>query len=210
MLTGTLPTLGRDDAKELIEAAGGKVSGSVSKKTHYVVAGEEAGSKLDKARELGVATLRQAASIVSLRSTCHTDRRCAPISGFPPEATSMSSASLALAVTPSSVRNLAGEGLAGREGAGGTENPRPAQNHARTIGAGIWAGGGSILALKDSARASGRTMARLPASRGESVTNCALPRPRCLSASASRSYGGRRHFEAPRAALRTGGASAGK
>ena len=57
VLTGTLPTLSRDQAKDLIEAAGGKVTGSVSKKTHYVVAGEEAGSKLDKARELGVAIL---------------------------------------------------------------------------------------------------------------------------------------------------------
>jgi DNA ligase (NAD+) len=57
VLTGTLPTLTRDDAKEVIEAAGGKVSGSVSKKTDYVVAGEEAGSKLDKARELNVTVI---------------------------------------------------------------------------------------------------------------------------------------------------------
>jgi DNA ligase (NAD+) len=60
VLTGTLPTLGREEAKEMIEAAGGKVSGSVSKKTHWVVAGEEAGSKLDKARELGVPVLDEA------------------------------------------------------------------------------------------------------------------------------------------------------
>ena len=57
VLTGSLPALTRDEAKDLIEAAGGKVSGSVSKKTDYVVAGEEAGSKLDKARELGVAVI---------------------------------------------------------------------------------------------------------------------------------------------------------
>jgi DNA ligase (NAD+) len=57
VLTGTLPTLKRDAAGDLIKAAGGKVSGSVSKKTDFVVAGEEAGSKLDKARELGVAVI---------------------------------------------------------------------------------------------------------------------------------------------------------
>jgi DNA ligase (NAD+) len=57
VLTGTLPTLTRDDAKALLEAAGAKVAGSVSKKTSYVVAGDEAGSKLDKARELGIPLL---------------------------------------------------------------------------------------------------------------------------------------------------------
>jgi len=57
VLTGTLPTLSRDDAKDMIEAAGGKVSGSVSKKTNYVVAGAEAGSKLEKAQELGTTIL---------------------------------------------------------------------------------------------------------------------------------------------------------
>lgn len=55
VLTGTLPSLTRDEATRMIMAAGGKVSGSVSKKTAYVVAGEDAGSKLAKARELGVA-----------------------------------------------------------------------------------------------------------------------------------------------------------
>ena len=57
VLTGTLPTMTRDEASELIKQAGGKVSGSVSKKTSYVVAGEEAGSKLTKANELGVTVL---------------------------------------------------------------------------------------------------------------------------------------------------------
>ncbi|MDP3652755.1 MAG: NAD-dependent DNA ligase LigA [Rhodoferax sp.] len=61
VITGTLPTLGRDAAKDLIEAAGGKVSGSVSKKTSFVVAGAEAGSKLDKAQELGVPVLDESA-----------------------------------------------------------------------------------------------------------------------------------------------------
>jgi DNA ligase (NAD+) len=60
VLTGTLPTLGREEAKALIELAGGKVAGSVSKKTSYVVAGAEAGSKLDKAQELGITVLDEA------------------------------------------------------------------------------------------------------------------------------------------------------
>ena len=57
VLTGTLPTLSRDEARDLLEAAGAKVAGSVSKKTDYVIAGAEAGSKLDKAQELGVKVL---------------------------------------------------------------------------------------------------------------------------------------------------------
>ena len=59
VLSGTLPTLSRDDAKKLIEAAGGKVSSAVSKKTSFVVAGEDAGSKLAKAQELGVPVLNE-------------------------------------------------------------------------------------------------------------------------------------------------------
>ncbi|MFP5390126.1 MAG: helix-hairpin-helix domain-containing protein, partial [Gammaproteobacteria bacterium] len=68
VLTGTLPTMGRDDAAALIEAAGGKVSGSVSKKTAYVVAGEDAGSKLAKAQELGI-TILDEAGLLSLLET---------------------------------------------------------------------------------------------------------------------------------------------
>ena len=57
MLTGTLPNLKREEAAAKIEAAGGKVTSSVSKKTDYVVAGTDAGSKLEKARQLGVKIL---------------------------------------------------------------------------------------------------------------------------------------------------------
>ena len=68
MLTGTLPTLKRDEAAAKIEAAGGKVSGSVSKKTDYVVAGEDAGSKLEKAKQLGVRVVNEAELIALLGS----------------------------------------------------------------------------------------------------------------------------------------------
>ena len=66
VLTGTLPTLTRDEAKARIEAAGGKVAGSVSKKTDYVVAGEEAGTKRVKANELGIALLDEAGLLALL------------------------------------------------------------------------------------------------------------------------------------------------
>ena len=67
VLTGTLPTLKREEAEQKILAAGGKVSGSVSKKTSFVLAGEEAGSKLDKARELGVRVIDEAEFLRMLR-----------------------------------------------------------------------------------------------------------------------------------------------
>ena len=59
MLTGTLPTLTRAEASALVEKFGGKVSSSVSKKTSYVLAGEEAGSKLTKANQLGISVLTE-------------------------------------------------------------------------------------------------------------------------------------------------------
>jgi DNA ligase (NAD+) len=75
VLTGTLPTLTRDEAAEKIRAAGGKVAGSVSKNTDYVVAGEKAGSKLDKARKLEVAVLDETGLLDLLP---YQSRRCEP------------------------------------------------------------------------------------------------------------------------------------
>ena len=66
VLTGTLPTLAREDAKEMLESQGAKVAGSVSKKTDYVVAGAEAGAKLEKAQALGVAVIDEAALLALL------------------------------------------------------------------------------------------------------------------------------------------------
>ena len=72
VLTGTFPNMGRDQAKELLEAAGAKVAGSVSKKTDYVVAGAEAGSKLTKAQELGVPVLDEAGMLALVESPTPT------------------------------------------------------------------------------------------------------------------------------------------
>ncbi len=69
VLTGTFPSMGREEAKQLLEAAGAKVSGSVSKKTDYVVAGAEAGSKLDRARELNIAILDEAGMLSILAAS---------------------------------------------------------------------------------------------------------------------------------------------
>jgi len=72
VLTGTLPSLSRSQAQALIEGAGGKVSGSVSKKTSFVVAGDEAGSKLDKANTLGVNVLDEAALMLLIQNSADT------------------------------------------------------------------------------------------------------------------------------------------
>ncbi|HJX41787.1 MAG TPA: BRCT domain-containing protein, partial [Anaerolineales bacterium] len=68
VITGTLPKLSRDQAKEMIQLAGGKVTGSVSAKTDYVVVGESAGSKLEKAQELGIPTLDEPGLLALLGS----------------------------------------------------------------------------------------------------------------------------------------------
>jgi len=71
VLTGTLPSLSRDQAQAMIEQAGGKVSGSVSKKTHFVVAGADAGSKLEKAQALGITVLDEAGLLALLQRNCN-------------------------------------------------------------------------------------------------------------------------------------------
>jgi DNA ligase (NAD+) len=75
VLTGTLPNLSRDEAGAMIEAAGGKVSGSVSKKTSYVVAGADAGSKLAKAASLGIALLDEPALLALLAKANGTEQQ---------------------------------------------------------------------------------------------------------------------------------------
>ena len=82
VLTGTLPNLSRDDAQALIEAAGGKVSGSVSKKTHYVVAGSDAGSKLEKAQALGVPVINEADLLALLENTTTQEKTPKPATNF--------------------------------------------------------------------------------------------------------------------------------
>ena len=69
VITGTLPSLGREELTEMLETAGGKVAGSVSKKTHYLVAGSDAGSKLDKARDLDIPILDEAGVLALLKDS---------------------------------------------------------------------------------------------------------------------------------------------
>ena len=78
VLTGTLPTLKRDEAKALIERHGGKVSGSVSSKTDFVLAGAEAGSKLDKARALGVPVVDEAELLARVGAAASEETGAAP------------------------------------------------------------------------------------------------------------------------------------
>jgi DNA ligase (NAD+) len=78
VLTGTLPTLTREEAKARIETAGGKVAGSVSSKTDYVVAGEDAGSKLEKARELKIPILDEEGLFAILTSEAEHDSARGP------------------------------------------------------------------------------------------------------------------------------------
>ena len=88
VLTGTLPTLSRDDARDRLEAAGAKVAGSVSKKTDYVVAGTEAGSKLDKAVALGVPVLDEAGMLALLETPgAEPQPPSASLTSLPPQQT---------------------------------------------------------------------------------------------------------------------------
>jgi DNA ligase (NAD+) len=73
VITGTLPSLGRDELKDMLEAAGAKVAGSVSKKTHYLVAGSDAGSKLDKAHALEIPILDEAGVLALLGDSATVD-----------------------------------------------------------------------------------------------------------------------------------------
>jgi DNA ligase (NAD+) len=85
VITGTLPELSRDDAAEAVRQAGGKVSSSVSKKTDFVVAGENAGSKYDKAVELGVPILDEPAFRVLLEHGPDAVRPALAPSAEPPQ-----------------------------------------------------------------------------------------------------------------------------